>query len=135
VAGPNHREVPPVERCELSNVQAFGDGDDRRIGTTEAKVCILVGQLRRAPKIGERQLGQVKLAQLERPKKLDFGSGSRSFMQEVAHLGNDRGWHQERFRCAFQQAQGAAMVVVSVVGRRHQDVGVDQNRAFPRPLR
>ena len=55
-------------------------------------------------------------------------------MQEIAHLGNDRGWHQERFGGGLQQFQSTAMVAVSVVGSRHQNVGVDQDHVFAKTL-
>jgi hypothetical protein len=54
MAGTNDREVAPVERSELDDVQAFGDGDYRRIGATKTKVCVLVGQVCRAPKVAQR---------------------------------------------------------------------------------
>ncbi len=45
------REMAVVECGHLSDAQAFGDGNNRRIGTAEAEVGVLIGQVGCPPEV------------------------------------------------------------------------------------
>lgn len=61
-------------------------------------------------------------------KKLDFGDGAETCLNEV----NDLGYHQlrdnERTRMRFEKLQACDMVSVAPVYRSIQGAGVDQQR-------
>ena len=63
--GANDREVPPIERGDAMDTEALGDGDDRRVGTAEAKVGIALGEVGHTSDVSVGQLGQLQATRPE----------------------------------------------------------------------
>ena len=58
--GANDREVPPIEGGDAIDAEALGDGDDRCVGTAEAKVGIALDEVGHTSDVSVGQLGQLQ---------------------------------------------------------------------------
>jgi len=61
VGGAHDGEMPPVQSCDLLDLESFGEGDDAGIDRTEGQVGVLGHELRGAGVIGRSEFDDVDL--------------------------------------------------------------------------
>jgi hypothetical protein len=72
VTWPDHAEVPPVERRNLSEPEALGDRDHGGIDDAERKVLVPLDKLSHARDVTVLKLRYVEAVIAERPEERDF---------------------------------------------------------------
>jgi len=110
VPGCHGEEVAVIEAGDLSDVQAFGDGDDMGIGDAERESRILLDQFDCPVEVGRGRGDDAQLAVLERLEQLDLRTGD-----VVAGLDEDRRGHQQRWWRPTHESRAGLVVPVSAV--------------------
>src|SRR3712207_4634918 len=95
--GANDCEVPPIEGGDAMDAEALGDGDDRRVGTAEAKVGIALGEVGHTSDVSVGQLGQLQATRPEVAQEPDLGGRAAPLAEEVTDLGDRGGGDRSRF--------------------------------------
>ena len=65
------------------DAEALGDGDDRRVGTAEAKVGIALGEVGHTSDVSVGQLGQLQATRPEVAQEPDLGVRAAPLAEEV----------------------------------------------------
>ena len=133
--GANDREVPPIEGGDAMDAEALGDGDDRRVGTAEAKVGIALGEVSHTSDVSVGQLGQLQATRPEVAQEPDLGVRAASLAEEVTDLRDHGGRHQSRFIKGLEEPRRAVVVGVCRPGGGDEDVGVQEDHSWPKPRR
>ena len=131
----NDCEVPPIEGGEAMDAEALGDGDDRRVGTAEAKVGIALGEVGHTSDVSVGQLGQLQATRPEVAQEPDLGVRAAPLAEELTNLGDHGGRDQSRFGEGLEQARRAVMVSVCRPGGGDEQVAVEKDHSWPKPRR
>ena len=131
----NDCEVPPIEGGDAMDAEAFGDGDDRRVGTAEAKVGIALGEVGHMSDVSLGQLGQLQATRPEVAQEPDLGVRATSLAEEVTDFGDHGGCDQSRFDEGLEQPRRTAVIGVRRPGCGDEDVGVEEDHSWPKPRR
>ena len=135
VGGANDREVPPIEGGDAMDAEALGDGDDRRVGTAEAKVGIALGEVGHTSDVSVGQLGQLQATRPEVAQEPDLGVRATPLAEEVTDLGDHGGRDQSQFIKRLEEPRRAVVVGVCGPGGGDEDVGVEEDHSWPKPRR
>ena len=131
--GANDREVPSIEGGDAIDAEAFGDGDDRRVGTAEAKVGIALGEVGHTRDVSLGQLGQLQATRPEVAQEPDLGVRPTSLAEEVTDFGDHGGRDQSQFIKRLEEPRRAVVVGVCGPGGGDEHVGVEKDHSWPKP--
>jgi hypothetical protein len=124
VPWPNGTEVLDVERGDGGDLEAFGDGDDRRIGRAEREVRVLLDQLRRSTEVVRRQVNKGEVAGAKQPQELGLHLGPGIAFQQVARLGDHGRRHQTRTLGCGNCSDASGVVRVAAVAGGNEWAGI-----------
>lgn len=114
--------MPPIECCDLGDVEPFGCSDYRCVNGSEGEIPMLAHQLGDAePVTGHYRLGG-ELPGGEIAEEPDFGVCSEATPDEVDGLGDDERWDDQGTRVGEQEVKRLAVVAVVSI-----DVGVERS--------
>ena len=88
MAGPNHGEVPTVERGDGGDPEAFGQSDDAGVDQSQPEIGVGLDQLHATLPVGVVQVGAVSSAELTERKNAASAAGPRrsSINQELSTI-------------------------------------------------
>ena len=133
--GANDCEVPPIEGGDAMDAEALGDGDDRRVGTAEAKVGIALGEVGHTSDVSVGQLGRLQATRPEVAQEPDLGVRAAPLAEEVTNLSDHSGRDQSRFIKRLKEPGRAVVVGVRRSGGGDEQVGVEEDHSWPKPRR
>ena len=133
VARPDDREVPPVERRHLRDLETFRHCDHRSIARAEGEIRILLDQLGHARVVTRGQVHRFEITGRQASQETCFHLRIYATNQ-VADLGDDWRWYEDSLTGqveAREQLDAAMMVGVLVEGSRDQRPCVTDDHGLP----
>jgi len=116
VAGNGHAEVPAVEGGDPGHTEVLSEGDEGRVGATEAKVGVDFDELVDASPVPAAEVVDTKRAVDDGGEQRRLGPRSKLAVEQVARLGDDEGRRDERPGVALEQLPALEVVGVGTVG-------------------
>jgi len=116
--------VPVIQRCNLGEPQALGDGYHGGIDDAKREIYITLYELAHALDVLVFQSSDVKAVVAERFQEGDFRLRSHPGLKQVADLTQHRRWHQQRSFGLAQQPQTRLVGLVFDIacGQEHPSV-------------
>ena len=127
MSGPDHGEVPPIERCDLADIEPFGESDHRGVGRTESEILIALDEFSHSRVVLRREVGDLVVAVRDGAMKRSLGSTPQLGVQKIADLRNNRLRDEEPPSSQTEASpQLHADMVIRVIDDRssHQGAGV-----------
>lgn len=125
VDGTNDREMTMVERRDLSDLQAFGQGDHGRVDGSERQIAVGPHELDDPRPVLRVDSHRFQCALGDIPEDVQLRVGADTPAHEVRDLREDENRHEERSGVAQQESQARFMVAVARVDGRDQRAGID----------
>jgi hypothetical protein len=129
VAGNDHPEVPAVEGGDTGRSEVLGEGDEGRVGATEAKVGIGLDELADPSPVPAAEVVDAERAVDDGGEQRGLGRRSELAIEQVARLGDDEGGRDERPGVGLEQLSTLSVVGVGTVGGGQQRAGVDDEHS------
>jgi hypothetical protein len=108
-------EVPVVERGDFTQLEPFGERDDRGVHRAQRQVGVALDQLGDAVGVWLEVVHQPGAAGPDVGEEGQFRLRAAPSFQQQAHLGEDRGGEQQGTWMGLQEVPAALVVVVAVV--------------------
>lgn|GEM_PF-2814602 len=128
----NRPEVAVVERGDLGDVQALGDGNHGGVGGAEGKVAVDVDEIGGAGVVVESLVDDGERSSDDGPQECRFDARSTGTTQQVSDFCDHRCRHEDLASGEMQRGEqiGArAVVVVVAVGGGHERPGVTDDHS------
>lgn len=119
----DHGEVPPVGRCDVCNSKTFGCRHDRCIDGAEWQVVVATDQFCDAEPVARSDRFWDQVAHGQVAEKPDLRLDPKPGLQQIGHLGDDKGRDDERSGVGFEEVDARLVITIVTV-----DVGVERAR-------
>lgn len=117
------REMPPVERDDRSRVEALGERDDRRIGSAEPEIGVLLDEI--ADPLPIVRFGRIDLHRRKTAEKRRLGVAPNPAHDPIRRLRDDEGGYHQPELGVRQCVDRALMSGVGRVRGSDQRTGVN----------
>jgi hypothetical protein len=131
VTGPDDREVPVVEGGDLVHAEALGYRDHRGVHGAEGEIGVVsTRSAMRSRSAAVSDKGEDVVP--DRAQEPGLSLRATLAFQQLAHLSQDWGGHQQGSGGIIEQGHAASVMAVLLIGHGHQRAGVpDDHSAGP----
>ena len=131
-------EMAVVEGCDFRDVETFGHGDDRRVGSTEREVGVGLYELGHPRVVVVDEVDDAEGVLDNRAQERSFDTCATSTAEQITHFSDDRRRDEDLPPCEVQTGEevgtGSVVVVVAVGGRDQRTGIADDHSGAPETL-
>jgi hypothetical protein len=127
-------EAPSIDGRDVIGLEPLGGSDDRGVHCAERQVAVLRHEFGDAHPVGRRDWFNDQIASGEITQETHLGVDAESRAEQVGHLGDHEGGHDQGPRVRFEQIEACGVVAVVSVDVGVQRAGVDDQCDEPTSL-
>lgn len=122
-------KVSVVERCDPSDVESFGDGDERCVRASEAKIRVGEDKFAHPLPVAAREGLDAQRAFDDRSVQGCLGGGPEFAIDQVPSLGDNQSCRNEGSGISLEEVPAGSMVRVGTVGGGEERPSVDDEHS------